>query len=103
MVAYTFFPDPDNYHYNFYHTSAGNNFSGFSHPDYDRRVEEARRTLDRARRRQAYLDLQRFLLEQAPSVYLYVGESLEALAAGVQGYVPSYTGRRMFLKQTWLG
>jgi len=102
MVAYTFFPDPDNYHYNFYHSTAQNNFSGFSNADYDRKVEEARRLPDRAKRRELYLELQRFLLEQAPSVYLYVGESVEGLAANVRGYVPSYTGRRIFLKQTWL-
>jgi peptide/nickel transport system substrate-binding protein len=102
MVAYTFFPDPDNYLFNFYHSTAGNNFCGFNRPEYDRRVEEARATLDRGRRRALYLDIQKYLLDEAPSVYLYVGESLEGLAAGLRGYTPSYTGRRMFFKKSWL-
>ena len=42
------------------------------------------------------------LLEECPDFWWYVKYNIEAVSNDLQGYVQSFTGRRMFLKQAWL-
>jgi peptide/nickel transport system substrate-binding protein len=101
ITAFTFYPDPDGYFYNPWHTDSPSNYT-YSNPDYDAIVEEARATLDPATRHGLYDQAAQILLEENPAIFWYVGENIEAVTADVQNYTQSYTGRRIFLKKTWL-
>ncbi len=60
--------------YQIFHSSQikgrGNNRIGFSHPDVDRLIEQARRELDDEKRYQLYHELHRLLHEQQPYTFM---------------------------------
>jgi peptide/nickel transport system substrate-binding protein len=66
-------PDPDLYP--FWHSTQtstdGQNFSLFSNRDADEMMEEARQTVDAARRQELYERLQAILVEESPAIFLY--------------------------------
>ena len=101
ITAFTFYPDPDGYFYNPWHTDSSSNYT-YSNPAYDAIVEEARATLDLEARHDLYNQAAQILLEESPAIFWYVGENIEAVTANVRDYTQSYTGRRIFLKKTWL-
>jgi peptide/nickel transport system substrate-binding protein len=101
ITAFTFYPDPDGYFYNPWHTDSPSNYT-YSNPAYDAIVEEARATLDSAARHEMYNQAAQVLLDESPAIFWYVGENIEATTNKIKGYVQSYTGRRIFLKKTWL-
>jgi len=57
---------------------------------------------NQAERRRLYQEAQRILLEESPNWWWYVKFNIEAVTSKVQGYAQSFTGRRLFLKKTWL-
>jgi len=62
--------DPDQY--SIWHTTQGEtNIANYSNPRIDKLLEDGRLQLDREERKKIYLDFQRFLLEDAPAVFLY--------------------------------
>jgi len=99
--ANTFRPGPDGYIYAYFHTD-GNLNSGYSNPELDTLIEQARSTSDHDERVRLYTQIQQMLLEESPDFWWYVKYNIEAVANDLQGYVQSFTGRRMFLKQAWL-
>jgi peptide/nickel transport system substrate-binding protein len=101
ITAFTFYPDPDGYLFNPWQTDSASNYT-YTNPDYDAIVAEARSTLDAAKRHELYDQAQQILLDESPAIFWYVGDNIEALPQTVQDYTQSYTGRRIFLKKTWL-
>lgn len=101
ITAFTFYPDPDGYLYNSWHTDSNSNYT-YSNPEFDAIVTEARSTLDVAKRHELYDQAQQILLDESPAIFWYVGENIEAVQNTVQGYTQSYTGRRIFLKTAGL-
>lgn len=62
--------DPDQY--SVWHTTqTATNISKYSNPRNDKLLEDGRVELDHTERKKIYLDFQRFLLEDAPAVFLY--------------------------------
>lgn len=63
--------DPDQYA--FWHSSQKDtsNISRFSNPRIDKLLENGRLETDREERKKIYFDFQRFLLEDAPAIFLY--------------------------------
>lgn len=62
--------DPDQY--SIWHTTQkGTNISKYTNPRIDRLLEEGRVTINAEERKKIYLDFQRFLLEDAPAIFLY--------------------------------
>lgn len=78
-------PDP----YTFWHSSQakdpGLNFTGYTTLGMDRVLEQARRTLDQAARRELYAEVFRQLAEDVPAVYLYFADYTYAVDRGVHG------------------
>ncbi len=73
-------PDADNFLYILLHSSQigpPGNYSGFSNPEFDRLVEEARRTLDPGRRIELYKRADRLAVEQA--CWIIYGYPLETV------------------------
>ncbi|OGD63899.1 hypothetical protein A2160_01595 [Candidatus Beckwithbacteria bacterium RBG_13_42_9] len=61
--------DPDQYP--LWHSTQAQNFTHYQSPKVDKLLEDARRILDQNKRKEKYDDFQRFLLEDAPAVFLY--------------------------------
>lgn len=101
ITAFTFYPDPDGYLYNSWHTDSSSNYT-YSNPDYDGIVTTARSEPDVAKRHELYNQAQQILLDESPAIFWYVGDNIESVANSVKGYTQSYTGRRIFLKKSWL-
>jgi oligopeptide transport system substrate-binding protein len=49
----------------------GNNFTGYSNPDYDKLVQQADRTMDESRRDSLYKQAHTMLVQDAPGAFLY--------------------------------
>jgi peptide/nickel transport system substrate-binding protein len=63
-------PDP----YEIWHSSQyehGANYGGYSHPEADRLIEEARKEFEREKRKELYCKLQRILHEDQPFSFLF--------------------------------
>ena len=81
-------PDADNFLYILLHSSqigAAGNYSGFSDPEFDRLVEEARRTTDEQRRIELYKQADRLAVEQA--CWLIYGYPMQLIL-----FNPAYEG-----------
>lgn len=61
--------DPDQYV--LWHSTQNSNISGYKSPKVDKLLEEGRRTLDRADRKDIYASFQKAITEDAPAAFLY--------------------------------
>lgn len=95
-----FFADPDGYLSLKYHSGGAQNFSQWSNPRFDELVNQARITMEPPERKRLYDQAQAILLDEAPLIWWFTENQVEALHATQKGYAQSYTGRRMFLKKT---
>ncbi len=103
ITARTFYPDPDHYMFPYFHSKGVNNPNqSYANSKVDELLEKGRTVADPAQRHQAYFELQKVLEDELPHFWFYSGISIEAVRNYVKGYIPSFTGRRIFLKQTWL-
>jgi peptide/nickel transport system substrate-binding protein len=100
--ANTFRPDPDGYLYPYFHSKGSLNEGGYNNPKLDPLLVEARSTGNPAERRKLYQQIQRTVLEDSPNWWWYAKFNIEAVSSKVRGYAQSFTGRRIFLKKTWL-
>ena len=78
--------------YEIWHSSQikdGSNFISFKNAEADALIEQARATLDDARRNALYRKLGRLLYQEAPYIFLYSRPSLDAVRDGVRGLQPS--------------
>ena len=63
--------DPDGNTYNFWHTGSSLNRSGYSNPEVDELLEQARLVEDQAERMELYTQATEMVLEDRPIIYLY--------------------------------
>jgi peptide/nickel transport system substrate-binding protein len=80
--------DPDGNSYVFLHTGAPQNDGGYSNPEADKLMEEARLTSDLATRKSIYEKLTKILLNDEPIIYLYHKKLLFAHTKKLEGYRP---------------
>ena len=66
-------PDPDQY--SLWHSTQEQNFTHYQSPKVDKLLEDARKTMDQAKRKEKYLDFQKFLAEDVPAIFLYYPEA----------------------------
>jgi peptide/nickel transport system substrate-binding protein len=87
-------PEPDQY--NIWHSSKTGprelNFVKFRNREVDEQLELGRRTFAQAERKQHYDRIQEILAEEQPYTFLYVGESLPAVAKRFRGIEPAPAG-----------
>ncbi|MFC1649551.1 ABC transporter substrate-binding protein [Patescibacteria group bacterium] len=62
--------DPDQYPY-WHSTQVSSNLTKLSNPRIDKLLEDGRAEINQEKRKKIYFDFQRFLLEEAPAVFLY--------------------------------
>src|SRR5215217_6745588 len=82
--------DPDLNIYDFTITNGDFNYSGYSNPEVDRQLNEARTTSDRDERKNLYGQVMEILHEDVPYVYLYHNNQTTdfAMQPTVQGFEP---------------
>jgi peptide/nickel transport system substrate-binding protein len=78
--------DPDGNSYVFLHTGAPQNDGGYSNPEADKLMEDARLTSDFAARKAIYEKLTKILLNDEPIIYLYHKKLLFAHTKKLEGY-----------------
>ncbi len=78
--------DPDGNLYVFTHTKAPQNDGGYSNPEADRLMEDARLITDPAQRKGLYEKLAKILLNDKPIIYIYHRKLLIAHTKKVEGY-----------------
>jgi len=98
-----FLPDTDGYLAPAYHGAGALNVSSYRNPHFDELVDAARGILDPGQRKRLYDEAAGLLLDDAPAIWWFTQNNTEALHASIKGYTQSFTGRRPFLKTTWLG
>jgi peptide/nickel transport system substrate-binding protein len=84
--------DPDANVYVFMHTGAPQNDGGYSNPEADRLMEDARLTGDVAERKALYEKLAGILLKDDPIIYLYHRKLMFAQTKKLEGYKPMPDG-----------
>src|ERR1700755_3034926 len=80
--------DPDGNSYIFLHTKAPQNDGGYSNPEADKFMEDARLTSDLAERKAIYEKLTRIIINDEPIIYLYHKNLLFAHTKKLEGYRP---------------
>jgi peptide/nickel transport system substrate-binding protein len=78
--------DPDGNSYVFLHTKAPINDGGFSNPEADKAMEDARLITDPAQRKAIYEKLTKIVLNEEPILYLYHRKILIAHTTKLEGY-----------------
>src|ERR1700716_3019467 len=78
--------DPDGNAYVFLHTKAPQNDGGYSNPEADKALEDARLVTDPAQRKAIYEKLTKVVLNDEPLIYLYHRKLLIAHTTKLEGY-----------------
>ena len=83
-------PDPDQNIYDWFITGGSNNNGGYSNPQVDELLKQARAENDEAKRKAAYDKAVQIIHDDAPYVFIYHPNNLFGLRANVTGftYVP---------------
>jgi oligopeptide transport system substrate-binding protein len=81
------YPDPENFADALYHTGAEMNTSGYSNPELDVLLEQARSELDTTSRILLYQQAERIIVEEVPAIFLSHSISFTLVKPYVQGYV----------------
>lgn len=95
--------DPDRALFPAFSTDGSVNAFQFSDPEVDRLLEEGRSTFDLERRRAAYQEVERLVMEAAPALFLSTRMAYFALGTDVQGFEPNPIDTWDTLKRTTLG
>ncbi len=83
------YPDAENFLYPLFHSDnfgAGGNRTSFSHPEVDRLIEMAQAEADRDKRIALYHEIEDLVLELAPRVFLFYGQTWVVHRPEVQNY-----------------
>lgn len=79
--------DPDEYLYDCFHSTGWRNFSKYNNPEVDRLLEQARQELDRVNKGgKLYIQAERLIAEDCPSVFLMNTFSNSAVLTKVKGF-----------------
>jgi peptide/nickel transport system substrate-binding protein len=106
FTAWTYYPDADNYVYNWYHSKSPGMDSlspRWNDPDLDKLLEQGRITPDGPERRAIYVDVQKRLMETVPTFWFHNEYNFEAIQKSVKGFEQYPPARRaLSLRAAWL-
>src|ERR1700744_3418350 len=86
MLAWSGRVDPDGNSYVFLKSDAPQNYSGWSNPDADKALDDARRVTDQAARKAIYQKLAKLVLDEEPILYIFHRRILIAHTTKLEGY-----------------
>jgi peptide/nickel transport system substrate-binding protein len=93
--------DPD-YLYSQFHSSATARTDRFADPQVDQLLDAGRTTLDQAKRKQVYADVQKRISELAPWVIVFRADDREALSTRLRGFTHMPNYQMVTLRSAWL-
>jgi peptide/nickel transport system substrate-binding protein len=97
------FVDPDQaFHRHFHSAPGGKDFRRWKNKQADEWLDAGRTTLDRAKRKQIYDQVQRLMAEDPISIPLYSPDLLYVMQKTVKGFQPHPTGFHYGLRFAWL-
>jgi peptide/nickel transport system substrate-binding protein len=86
LLAWSGRTDPDGNSYSFYRSHAPLNYAGYSNPEVDKLLDEARVPSDQKARKAVYEKIEKILSKDEPIIYLYHRRILIAHTAKLEGY-----------------
>ncbi len=97
------YADPDGYIYNFYHSKGSENNTGYANPKLDDLLDKERHELDPAKRKEYLLEAQRLLIEESPSVFIFIPVNRVVTQPYVKAWFPQplFAGLGEF-QEIWL-
>jgi peptide/nickel transport system substrate-binding protein len=93
-------PDPDDYFYRTFRTGGSTNVFKYSNANLDKILDDARITVDQAKRKAMYADAQKTLACDGPIAHLVYSTLTTAARANVQGYELISTRSTRYLRET---
>jgi peptide/nickel transport system substrate-binding protein len=78
--------DPDDFYYAQHHSSGGFNFHGYSNPEVDELLDQARQEVDEDARKDLYDEAVELIVDEASYIYLYNPDVVHAWTDRVEGY-----------------
>ncbi|MBI5956428.1 MAG: ABC transporter substrate-binding protein [Chloroflexi bacterium] len=103
LNAWGGFMDPDLLYYRHFHTPPkGMDFRRWNNAKADELLDKGRSTVDPAKRKVYYDELQKLIAEEAPMVPLYSADLLNTMQKYVKGYTQHPGGWYYGFKDTWL-
>src|SRR5690606_33233291 len=78
--------DPDDFYYAQHHTEGSFNFQGYSNPEVDQLLDDARVETDDDARKALYDEAVEMIVDDASYTYLYNPENIGAWAPHLEGY-----------------
>lgn len=87
MLSWLGLTDAEDYFYLQHRTGQGFNFTGYSNPEFDELVDEARTVEDFDERYALYEQANQILVDDAPYIYMYIKNEVKAFAPHVRGFV----------------
>lgn len=78
--------DPDDFYYAQHHSEGTFNFQGYSNPEVDGLLDDARVETDQAARKALYDSAAEMIVDDASYIYLYNPENIGAWSTAVEGY-----------------
>lgn len=78
--------DPDDFYYAQHHSDGNFNFQGYSNPDVDALLDEARVETDQNERKALYDQAAALIIDDASYIYLYNPQNINAWSPRVSGY-----------------
>jgi len=78
--------DPDDFYYAQHHSEGGFNFQGYSNPEVDDLLDQARVETDQEARKALYDQAVEIIVDEASYIYLYNPENIGAWTTALDGY-----------------
>lgn len=86
QVGWSGRPDPDGNIYAFVVTGMGNNYAGYSNPQVDKLLNDARKPTKMADRKPLYAETMKILHDEVPYIYLWFPLNVKGLGPTVEGF-----------------
>lgn len=103
LIANAWMPDPNNYVMDMFYTGADANYYGHSDPKLDAMLDEQATVTDVEKRAQLWREIQKYVAETAPALYLYgMTPRYEVVDDAVKGYKFMANASRSYLREAWL-
>lgn len=78
--------DPDDFYYSQHHSEGGSNAQGYSNPEVDQLLDDARVETDPEARKELYAQAATIIADEASYIYLYNPAVLQVWSADLEGY-----------------
>ena len=86
-ISWTQRADPDGLLFILFHSKGFANTTGYSNPEVDKRLDEARQLLDQERRKTIYAEVKTLIQQDLPYVSLFFAAEYAAFGKSVNGFV----------------